>query len=68
MRGDPMDAKGSGRERHVRKQRLLDDILSNEQLMQQIRESEEYFARGGPGIPWEEVEEKARERRGEHPV
>ena len=56
-------ANDPGQERQDRKQRLLDEIRNNEQLMQQIRESEEYFRRGGPGIPWEEVEAKARARR-----
>ena len=61
-------ANDSVEEPQDRRQRLLDEIRDNEQLMRQIRESEEYFRQGGQGIPWEEVEAKARARRGQHPV
>jgi len=31
------------------------DVLSDEDLMRQIRESERYFARGGKGLSFEEI-------------
>ena len=51
-----------------RAREMLERMQAIPELMEQIRESEEYFARGEPGIPWEEVEARIRERRAKHPL
>ena len=47
----------------------IDEILrANPELQRQIEESLAYFDRGEPGIPWEEVQRRARARRNEQAV
>ena len=51
--------------RHNYAEEVLTSVINNEPLMRQVRESAEYFGRGGKGIPHEQVLKELREKRGE---
>ena len=59
---------GGSSELSPRAREVAEKILSNPELMTQIRASEEYFDQGGPGIPWEEVVARTRAKRGQPPL
>ena len=46
--------------RHRNPEEVKRSIQSNDALMQQLKESLEYFDNGGPGIPWDETKARAK--------
>ena len=51
-----------------RRARVVAQALANDDLMRQEREAQAAEARGERAVPWSEVMEEARRRRGELPV
>ena len=49
--------------RHRAPEEVKRSIQRNDALLRQLKQSLEYFDNGGPGIPWEETEARAKESR-----
>lgn len=62
------DARPDPRQAERLRQEVSAAIEANPDVLRQFQESEDYLARGGVGIPWDEVVRKARVRRGKPAV
>ena len=54
--------------RHRDPREVVAPILADQTALGRIRKALAYFDQGNPGIPWEQVEARVRERRGQRAV